>query len=187
MFTHVALVGLMASGKSAVGQALADELGVPLVDVDDAIQARTGRSVRDLWLEGGEAAYRPLERDVVLQALAPGHRCVLAAPGGVAVDPVAAEAVAQPHVAVVYLRAEPRTLAERIRVDPQERPLVGGDPEAVLADQLRARDDRYRAMAHRVEEIADRDASDIAAAILAAFDGFPAARAGIASDGAGQA
>jgi shikimate kinase len=178
MFTHIALVGLMASGKSAVGQVLADELGVPLVDVDDTIQARVGRSVRELWIEGGEGAYRPLEREVVLGALAPGHPCVLAAPGGVAVDEVAAEAIAQPHVAVVYLRADPGVLAERIRADPQERPLVGVDPEAVLAEQLRARDDRYRALADRVEEIAGRDAADIAAVVLDAFDGFPGVRGG---------
>jgi shikimate kinase len=170
MFSHVALVGLMASGKTSVGQVLADRLGVPLVDVDDAIQAKVGRSVRDLWMEGGEAAYRPLEREVVLEALAPGHSCVLAAPGGVAVDPVAAEAIGQPHVAVVYLRAEPSVLAERVRLDPQERPLVGADPELVLAEQHRARDDRYRALADRVEEIAGEDAEGLAARIFDAFD-----------------
>jgi shikimate kinase len=76
--THVALVGLMGSGKSAVGERIATPLGLPLVDVDDQIQARTGRSVRDLWEEGGEAAYRPLERSVVVGALAPGSGVVLA-------------------------------------------------------------------------------------------------------------
>ena len=41
--THLALVGLMGSGKTSVGRVVADRLGLPLVDVDDAIRARTGR------------------------------------------------------------------------------------------------------------------------------------------------
>jgi shikimate kinase len=186
MFTHVALIGLMASGKSAVGLVLAEELGVPLVDVDEAIQARVGRSVQELWIDGGEDAYRPLERDVVLEALARGRSCVLAAPGGVAVDPVAAEAIAQPHVAVVYLRADALVLAARVRADPQERPLVGADPEAVLAEQLRARDARYRALADRVEEIEGRDPAAVAADLLEAFEGFPDVRGGIGSAEGGE-
>ena len=95
-FTHLALVGLMGSGKSAVGEIVGARLGLPLVDVDDEITRRTGRSVRDLWEEGGEAAYRPLEQAIVLEALAPGPGKVLAAPGGVVVDPIAEEALPNP-------------------------------------------------------------------------------------------
>jgi len=173
MFTHIALIGLMASGKSAVGEVLAERLGLPLVDVDEAIHARVGRGVQELWLEGGEAAYRPLERDVVLDALS-GPSCVLAAPGGIAVDEVAAAAVAQPHVAVVYLQAEPRLLAERVRADPQPRPLLGADPEAALAALHRDRDHVYVGLADRVERVDQQRApADVASAILDAFDGFP--------------
>ena len=81
--THLALVGLMGSGKTSVGQVVADRLGLPLVDVDEAIRARTGQGVKELWERGGEAAYRPLEREVVVDSLAPGRPVVLAAPGGV--------------------------------------------------------------------------------------------------------
>jgi shikimate kinase len=186
VFTHVALIGLMASGKSAVGAVLAERLGVPLVDVDEAIQARVGKDVRQLWLEGGEAAYRPLERAVVVDALA-GPGCVLAAPGGIAVDEGAAAAIGQPQVAVVYLQGDPRVLAERVRLDTQPRPLLGADPEAALAEQHRDRDDRYLALADRVESIDDRTPDEVAARILDAFDGFPGVGGGIGSAEAGQA
>jgi shikimate kinase len=185
VFTHVALIGLMASGKSAVGDVLARRLDVPLVDVDDTIEARVGRGVRELWLEGGEDAFRPLEREVVLEALA-GPSCVLAAPGGIAVDEVAADAVAQLHVAVVYLQGDPRVLAERVRLDTQPRPLLGADPEAALADQLRDREDLYLALADRVESIDERSPEEVAARILDAFDGLPEVGAGIGSGGGGQ-
>jgi len=168
-FTHVALIGLMASGKTAVGAVIADRLALPLVDVDDEITARTGRSVRELWESGGEAAYRPLEQTIVLEALAPGPGRVLAAPGGVAVDPVAEEALIQPHVAVTYLRGEPETLAERIRQDDQPRPLVDLDPLAQLRAMHEARDHRYESLAQRIEVIEGRTPEQLADAILDAF------------------
>jgi shikimate kinase len=168
-FSHVALVGLMGSGKSAVGSVIAERLGLSLVDVDDEIRARTGQSVRDLWEQGGEAAYRPLERAIVLDALAPGPGAVLAAPGGVAVDPTATAALGQPHVAVVYLRADPALLAERIRSDPQPRPLLGADPEGQLRRMHDERDRWYSGVADRTEEVAGADPSALAQRILDAL------------------
>jgi shikimate kinase len=166
--SHLALIGLMGSGKSSVGRLVADALGLPLVDVDDAIQARTGRDVEALWREGGEAAYRPLEQAVVLDALDPAHPSVLAAPGGIVVDDVALAALTAPHVGVVYLRADPAVLAERVRDDPQPRPLLDGDPAGVLADLYAARDHRYGAVAHLVVPIDELSADQAAARILAA-------------------
>ena len=67
--TAIVLVGLMGSGKTTVGRLVAEATGRELVDVDVAITARTGKTVRQLWEEGGEAAYRSLERDEVLATL----------------------------------------------------------------------------------------------------------------------
>jgi shikimate kinase len=166
--SHLALIGLMGSGKSRVGRLVADALGLRLVDVDDAIKARTGHTVEQLWRAGGEPAYRPLERAVVLDALDPDHPSVLAAPGGIVVDEVALAAVAAPHVGVVYLRADPAVLAERVRMDPQPRPLLDGDPERVLADLHAVRDHHYEAIAHLVVPIDELDPEQAAARIFAA-------------------
>jgi shikimate kinase len=166
--THLALVGLMGSGKTAVGQLVADRLGLPFVDVDDSIQARTGQNVRDLWEAGGEDAYRPLERDIVLEALVPSAPQVLAAPGGVVLDPVCVHALRQPHVGVVYLRADPAVLAERVTADPQPRPLIGTDPHRVLAAQHADRDGQYTELADLVLPIDALTPEQAAERILAA-------------------
>lgn len=166
--THLALIGLMGSGKTAVGRLVADRFGLPLVDVDESIQARTGQNVRDLWEVGGEDAYRPLERAVVLEALVPSEPQVLAAPGGVVLDPVCVHALRQPHVAVVYLRADPAVLAERVIADPQPRPLLGTNPHHVLAGQHAARDREYTELADLVLPIDSLTPEQAADRILAA-------------------
>jgi shikimate kinase len=183
-FSHLALIGLMGSGKSAVGGCVARHLGLPLVDVDDEIQARTGQSVRALWEAGGEAAYRPLERRVVVEALEPGPGRVLAAPGGVVLDEVATGALRRPHVAVVYLRGDTVTLAERVSRDDQPRPLLGPDPLAALRSMEAARGDRYEGLAHRIEDIEERTPEQIATSVIDAF-GRELTASGLPPDPAG--
>ena len=145
---HLALLGLMASGKSTVGRSVARRLGWTFVDVDDVIEASTGSTVAELWESGGEQAFRLLERQVVVEALASASPNVLAAPGGVVIDPVASEAVRAPGVLAVYLRASPALLADRIEGDrDHRRPLVDDDPGAVMEKLFTERDARYRALA----------------------------------------
>jgi len=50
---HLVLVGLMASGKTTVGQTLAARLGRPFVDNDVVLERRTGRSAREIAAADG--------------------------------------------------------------------------------------------------------------------------------------
>lgn len=163
--THVALVGLMGAGKTTVGRRLAARRGVRFVDTDAAIEAATGRTVRELWAEGGEAAYRGRERAAVLDALASPDPVVLAVPGGVAVDPRMAAAVAGPGVVAVYLRARPATLAARLGDGPDHRPLLGDDPASALAALFTARDTTYHQLATHTLDV-DTDSPDAIAVAL---------------------
>src|SRR5271170_7854305 len=101
----------MGSGKSTVGALVAQRTERALVDVDTVIAARMSETVRELWEEGGEEAYRYLESEVVLEVLREDALTVLAAPGGVVLDPLVRAALA--HSLVVWLRTSPSTLAGR--------------------------------------------------------------------------
>jgi shikimate kinase len=57
----VALIGFMGSGKSAIGRLLAARLGYSFVDLDELIEAESGRRIRDLFAEEGELAFRARE------------------------------------------------------------------------------------------------------------------------------
>ena len=103
------LVGPPGSGKTVTGRALADLLGVPFHDTDEAIVARAGRSIADLFIEDGEPAFRELEATAVRQALAIGG--VVAVGGGEEVGVVGAGAVLDLHVYLVAAAAFLRVVA----------------------------------------------------------------------------
>lgn len=159
----VVLVGLMGSGKSTVGRLVAERTGRRLVDVDVAITARTGQSVRELWEAGGEAAYRHLESAEVLAALGDDVADVIAAPGGVVLDPEVRAALRTAFV--VWLRADPAVLADRVsRGD--HRPLLGDRPHEVLAGMARDRAALYGEVADAVVDVDTVGPEDAAGTIV---------------------
>ena len=167
---HVALVGLMGAGKSTVGAVVAQRLGWPLVDSDEVVQARTGMSVAQLWHRGGEAAYRPHEREAVTQTLAGPGPDVLTVPAGAVEDHVAVASLGQPGVFTVWLRAEVRTLAERV-VANTHRPLLDDDPEEVLARQSVERAVGYATLADVILDVEGQTPEQLADRIIAALGG----------------
>lgn len=181
---HLACIGLMGSGKSSVGRLVAQRLGWPFIDIDDLIEESTGSTVAELWEQGGEAAYRPLEQELVIDALGALDHSVLATPGGVVLDRDAVRAVERNDVVSVYLRAEPEVLAERIARDRgHPRPLVDDHPCEVMRSMFAARDESYHALADAVVQVDDLTIDQCANAVLHVLIGSllrpgPAAAAG---------
>ncbi|MGE5413699.1 MAG: thiamine phosphate synthase [Syntrophomonadaceae bacterium] len=78
---RIYLVGFMGSGKSTVGRRVADRMGMPFVDLDDEIERTSGRTVRAIFEEKGEPAFRRLETEF-LEATASLPAAVVATGGG---------------------------------------------------------------------------------------------------------
>ena len=79
------LVGFMASGKSTIGRAVADEIGWPFVDIDLEIEARAGKRITDIFSEVGESAFREIETSVIrshVHHIEAGQPRVMALGGG---------------------------------------------------------------------------------------------------------
>jgi shikimate kinase len=168
---QVVLVGLMGSGKSTVGAMVAARTGRAFVDVDIAIARETGRTVRELWEDGGEAAYRVLESEAVLRVLAGDAPSVLAAPGGVVLNPAVRAALAG-HV-VVWLRTRPTTLAGRVHVG-DHRPLLGDQPAETLAVMSDERSDLYHQVATATIDTDARTPDAVAEVVLTLLADQPA-------------
>lgn len=162
----IALIGISGAGKSKVGRLLAARLDAPLVDVDAEVVRRTGRTIAEIFAADGEAAFRALEAEVAVEALAaPG---VVSLGGGAALTPAVADALRGP-VHVVWLRVTPEVAAARVGGD-DERPLLGG--ENVLAKLWRMLDARGETYAALADQVVDADSSDAEAKVDAILDGL---------------
>lgn len=142
------LIGPPGAGKSTVGAALADRLGVQLLDTDAEVERRAGRSISDIFVDDGEAAFRDLERAVVTELLA-SHDGVLALGGGAPMDEVTGAAL-EGHT-VVFLDVSIADAAGRIGLD-RSRPLLVVNPRAQWTRLMSTRRPTYERLAtHRVD------------------------------------
>ena len=143
---HLALVGMMGSGKTTVGTRVAEALQWPFLDSDQMIEAREGRTVREIWLADGEPAYRDLETKVLEDALALPDPAVVAAAGGVVLREENRRLLKRAHVCTVRLVADPEVLVTRVGQQ-GHRPLLDDDPLTALRRLATEREELYREVA----------------------------------------
>ena len=144
---HIVLIGLMGSGKTAVGVPLAAALGVQHGDSDLEIERETGLRSRDLAARDGIDALHALEARHLLEVLGKPETTVISAAASTLDDAVCLAAMHDPRHLIVWLRASPEALAARQRPD-DHRPDFGAD----LVDVVR-RQSVLRTPA--MEEVAD--------------------------------
>lgn len=157
------LCGSSGAGKSTVGAALAQALGLPFVDLDAVIEAAEGCPIPDLFRHRGEAAFRDLETRHAAGTFA--KPCVLALGGGAWELEGVREAARASGFAALWLAERPELCWARISGDPH-RPLAT-TREAFLA--------RHRQRLERWSEVPQvlplgRDPNQIAEALASAID-----------------
>ena len=112
----VFLIGYRGSGKSTVGKRLANELWYKFLDTDAEVVKRAGKSIRQIFEQDGENAFRSLEGGVVREACALADH-VIALGGGAVLLPENRQAIKSSGAKVIYLRCDPATLHKRIQGD----------------------------------------------------------------------
>ena len=80
MKTNIALIGFMGTGKTAVGEVLAEKLGKKLVELDFLIEQKAGKPIPVIFQQDGEIAFRELEIEVAGEVSA-GTNLVIACGG----------------------------------------------------------------------------------------------------------
>lgn len=142
IFSNIALVGFMGTGKSTVGQLVAGLLHFRFVDTDAMIEGMAGRKISDIFAAEGEARFRELERDVVARLETMDH-AVIATGGGLVANPANLASLKR-HALVVCLWATPETILKRVGHQ-NHRPLLRvDDPLARIKSLLEERAPFYR-------------------------------------------
>ena len=162
----IALVGLMGVGKSTVGRRLAQRLGLPFEDGDEAIEAAARMSVSDIFAQLGEAEFRAGEARV-MRRLLEGPRIVLATGGGAVLNPDT-RALLKDRATTVWLKADLKVVAQRVQRRDTRPLLRGKDPLQALSAMAEVRYPVYATADVTVEVGAGAHAQAVEA-ILAAL------------------
>ena len=125
---NIILIGMMGCGKTTVGRLLAQALGRELVDTDEAIERREGRSISDIFAQEGEPYFRDLEA-ALCQELAQRDGLAVACGGGLPLRDACMEDLA-PGGVVFWLDRDPGETYDSL--DTSGRPLAQAGREAFL-------------------------------------------------------
>lgn len=159
----IVILGLMAAGKTAVGEELARRLGLPFSDSDRTILATTRKTARLIQTEEDISQVHSLEAEHLLQALDSPDPAIIAAAASVVDDELCRRALRRRNVVAIWLRARPETLAARI-FDGTHRPDFG-DPAEFFQHQSVSRSPHLHRLSSATIDVDDLPLSEIVEAV----------------------
>ena len=163
---NIILEGFMGSGKTTVSEILSERLDLDILDTDSAIVSTEGRSINEIFSSDGEEAFRDMETEL-LQTIVSDHwrDMVISLGGGL---PLREEnrTLLKEAGKVVYLKASPETVYERIKGDDSRPLLHTEDPLARIRQLQEERAGRYEEASDIVVDTDGKDPETIASEII---------------------
>jgi shikimate kinase len=151
------VIGPPGSGKTTVGELLAERLGVTFRDTDHDVEAAAGKPIGEIFIDDGEEHFRALERAAVRDALAT-HEGVVALGGGAVLD--AATQAELAGLPVVYLEVGLSDAVKRVGLA-SARPLLVLNPRSQFRKLMEERRPIYEGLASVQVKTDDRDPADV--------------------------
>lgn len=163
----VVLVGMMGSGKTAVGSALSAMLEVPFLDSDTEIVRAANMSIAEIFARDGEPFFRQKETQVITRLLET-ERGILSTGGGAFLAPDNRTVIADKGVAC-WLRADLDLLWARVRHKTTRPLLRTANPHATLHDLYEQRNPVYALADLVVDARAEYSIEDMARRVIDAL------------------
>lgn len=139
--SNIYLIGMMGSGKTSTGKALAESLGYAFIDLDEALEKKLGRTISEIFKTNGEPFFRG-EETRVLEDVSKQGPAVMATGGGIVLRPENVERMKKSG-RVIYLKTSLDWLWKRVQKESNRPLLKVEDPRAALEKILNDRRDLY--------------------------------------------
>lgn len=127
------VVGYMGCGKTTFGEALAKVTGKSFIDLDQYIEKYKEKTVKQIFQENGEDAFRKIESDLL--RIASEEADIIACGGGTPCFYGNIEYINQTGISV-WLDASIEVLLARLKVGNEKRPLLRGLSENEIANKI---------------------------------------------------
>jgi shikimate kinase len=151
----IVITGFMGCGKSKIARSLARRLDVPVVDLDDLITARHGRTPAQLITEDGEPAFRTIETNTLRETLKTIPAGVIALGGGAWIEETNRDLINQHRCLSVWLDVPFEVCWARIETSEEDRPLGRTREQALKLYQ--SRKPIYQLAAIHIQRMPDED------------------------------
>ena len=167
----VVLVGMMGAGKTAVGTALARQLGVAFKDSDEEIVRAADRTIAEIFERDGEPFFRARETEVIGRLLR-DTPCVLSTGGGAFLAEANRSLIHDVGVSV-WLKADLELLWQRVRHKTTRPLLRTANPRETLRELYERRQPFYAQADITVESAAERSVEEMATRVVEALHKRP--------------
>ena len=121
---NICIMGLMGSGKSVIGKDLSTYFNLKFYDTDKEIEIKTGKSIKSIFKEKGEAYFREIEEKICIKLLKKNN-CVISLGGGSIINQSIRKEIIKNSYSI-YLKVKINNLINRVRSS-KKRPLLNKD------------------------------------------------------------
>ena len=165
---NIYLIGMMGAGKSTVGKLLAKKLAYRFIDTDTIIETVSKKSINEIFAEEGEASFRQLETDVLMQVSA-YIRTVISTGGGIILHQENWSYLRDGMI--IWLDVPTEVLVKRLAQDKTRPLLQAQDLQEKLTNIKQERESLYQQADITIQVTEADQASDIAQRILEQIPG----------------
>ncbi len=157
---NVILIGFMGCGKTTVGLKLSYRLRQSVIDMDKEIEKSEQRAISELFAAEGEEYFRKKETECLKKLIETTSNMIISAGGGL---PVREENRELLHRLgrVVYLRARPETIYDRLKYDTTSPLLQGDNPQKKIRQLMEQRADCYEQVADIIVDVDNKEFEQI--------------------------